>query len=400
MFHLYRRHLKRCEHRSCHRNVCKVAKDRADGKPAKCNCRCPVWADGVWEGIEIRKSLNENTWPAAEQALERLKKHFGRPPEQPEDEPTTIEKAQKEFLAEAEARRLKKSTVDRHRILFRQLLAFAASRGIRYLPELDTQTLRGFRASWKDGDLAGLKKLERLRSFFRFARENGWVTDNPAQAIKNPKVSLRPTLPFSQEEMIRILGAATQKIEEARADRRDKNRRMRVLVLLLRYTGLRISDAVGCSTERLKGGKIWLYTQKTGQHVYVPLPEFVVKELENVPRLSERYWFWAGQGTIETSRKKWSESLSTLFKDAKVKDGHAHRFRDTFAVELLLNGTPIENVQAFLGHASVRITERHYAPWVRARQERAEADVKRSWERDPIVLFEAKGTPEVRGKTQ
>ena len=93
--------------------------------------------------------------------------------------------------------------------------------------------------------------------------------------------------------------------------------------------------------------------------VYCPLPEFVAKELENVPRLSERYWFWAGRGTLETSRKKWTESLVALFKDAKVKDGHAHRFRDTFAVELLLNGTSIETMQAFLGHASVRVAERH-----------------------------------------
>src|SRR5882672_290495 len=32
--------------------------------------------------------------------------------------------------------------------------------------------------------------------------------------------------------------------------------------------------------------------------------------------------------------------------------------------------------------------------WVRARQERAEADVKRRWERDPLVLLETKGTLE------
>jgi integrase len=101
---------------------------------------------------------------------------------------------------------------------------------------------------------------------------------------------------------------------------------------------------------------------------------------------------------VETARKKWSEALAALFKDAKVTDGHAHRFRDTFAVELLLDGTPIENVQAFLGHASVRVTERHYAPWVRARKERAEADVKRSWDRDPLVLMETKGTSGVHGQ--
>src|SRR5882724_6909566 len=59
---------------------------------------------------------------------------------------------------------------------------------------------------------------------------------------------------------------------------------------------------------------------------------------------------------------------------------HAHRFRDTFAVELLLAGVPIERVSILLGHQSVRITEMHYALWVRARQEQLEADVRRTWQ--------------------
>src|SRR5271167_530941 len=58
----------------------------------------------------------------------------------------------------------------------------------------------------------------------------------------------------------------------------------------------------------------------------------------------------------------------------------AHRFRDTFSVELLLAGVPIERVAILLGHQSVRITEKHYAPWVRARQEQLEADVRRTWQ--------------------
>jgi integrase len=112
-------------------------------------------------------------------------------------------------------------------------------------------------------------------------------------------------------------------------------------------------------------------------------------------RGSRNNWFWNGVGSLETARKKWSDRLWSVFEYAKVDNGHAHRFRDTFAVELLLTGTPIENVSAFLGHASIRVTEKHYAPWVRSRQERAEADVLRSWERDPVVLMETKGTPEV-----
>lgn len=40
----------------------------------------------------------------------------------------------------------------------------------------------------------------------------------------------------------------------------------------------------------------------------------------------------------------------------------SHRFRDAFAVELLLAGGPIERVSILLGHQSVRVTERHYHP--------------------------------------
>lgn len=41
-----------------------------------------------------------------------------------------------------------------------------------------------------------------------------------------------------------------------------------------------------------------------------------------------------------------------------------------------------------LGHSSVRITEKHHSPRVRERQVQAEADVRRSWARDPLVLME------------
>jgi len=68
-----------------------------------------------------------------------------------------------------------------------------------------------------------------------------------------------------------------------------------------------------------------------------------------------------------------------------VPDAHAHRFRDTFAVELLLSGVPLERVSVLLGHSSVKITERHYAPWVLERQEQMEEDVRRAWKVDPLL---------------
>jgi integrase/recombinase XerD len=53
--------------------------------------------------------------------------------------------------------------------------------------------------------------------------------------------------------------------------------------------------------------------------------------------------------------------------------------RDTFAVEMLLAGVPIDQVSMLLGHASVKITEKLYSPWVKARQDQLAASVRNAW---------------------
>lgn len=128
------------------------------------------------------------------------------------------------------------------------------------------------------------------------------------------------------------------------------------------------------------------------------LPDFLVRELEAAPKSSEGHFFWTGKSKLHSAIGKWQRRLQTMFALAEVQGGHAHRFRDTFAVELLLVGVPLERVSVLLGHQSVRITERHYSPWVRSRQEQLEQDLQRAWSQDPVALMQTKGRPEVHEK--
>lgn len=121
--------------------------------------------------------------------------------------------------------------------------------------------------------------------------------------------------------------------------------------------------------------------QKTGVPVFVPLPPYVVAALAETPNVHPSYFYWSGNGLPKTTVADWQRSLRKLFEIASVKGGHAHRFRDTFAVELLLAGVPIDQVSIILGHSSVKVTEKSYSPWVRARQDQLEAAVVRTWER-------------------
>jgi integrase len=71
----------------------------------------------------------------------------------------------------------------------------------------------------------------------------------------------RPTLPFTHEEIIGILEACDSYWKGNGLAGQPNARRLRPLVLLLRYCGMRIGDAVSCPVARLKGNKLMLYTQ-------------------------------------------------------------------------------------------------------------------------------------------
>jgi integrase/recombinase XerD len=75
----------------------------------------------------------------------------------------------------------------------------------------------------------------------------------------------------------------------------------------------------------------------------------------------------------------YQRAFKKLYELAKIENGHAHRWRDTFAVELLLKRVPIADVSVLLGHQSVKITEKHYSPWVIARQEQLEDTVRKTF---------------------
>jgi integrase len=106
------------------------------------------------------------------------------------------------------------------------------------------------------------------------------------------------------------------------------------------------------------------------RHRYHPLRHTLrgaaVAALEKLNTDSE-YWFTSGKAR-PPERAKWSRYLDTVFELAIVKDAHSHRFRDS----LLENGVSIENVSVLLGHSFVRITERHYKPWVKTLQKKLE----------------------------
>src|SRR2546427_12441241 len=99
MLTAYRRHTKNCGHRD-------------DGRKYR-RCRCPIWVDGFLNGVEVRRSLAHRDWEKAQQQIRGWEVEGITATEPQRD--LGVECACGEFLADAEARRLRESTLKKYR---------------------------------------------------------------------------------------------------------------------------------------------------------------------------------------------------------------------------------------------------------------------------------------------
>jgi integrase/recombinase XerD len=348
---LWRRHLARCKYRSRRHK----------------HCSCPIWAEGRVHNQKIRKSLDLTNWEAAI----RLTREWEISSPQ---ETSLVRDVCDRFLDDARTRNLREPTLRKYEHMGEELKKYLGDRTLR---SISTSDLRIRQQGWKVAPITARKRLERLKTFFRFCMDSRWIQQNPARALKPPLMKDRPTLPFDSRDIEKIEWAIDtyKEVHERCPD--AVLRKLRALILLLRYSGLRIHDAVTLKRSRIVKGRLFLYTQKTNTPVCLPLPDSVIHALQEADDGNDHY-FWSGLGKPKSAITQWQERLKNVFEIAGI-GGHAHRFRDTFAVNLLLKGIPLESVAVLLGHSSVKTTEKHYAPWVKARQEQLESSIKKIW---------------------
>jgi site-specific recombinase XerD len=342
-------------------------------------CGCPVAVEGSLGGEKIRKTLDLTSWEAAENLIREWTKagKIGGGVVKP----MTINEAVSLYLAEAESRNLAEETMRLYkRFIGRQLPAWCSGKGFRYVLQLTFVELVDFKSSWKMKAVTAAKRLEMLKSFMRFCVSAGWMEKDPSQRLKAPEADSPERQPFTRAEMDAILETCDAYSHNGDHGH-NRPARIKAFVLLLRYSGLRIQDAACLEASKLgTDDELELKTMKEGVPVFIPLPPHVARALREQAKLNAnpRYFFWTGNGKRLSAVSSWERTLRTLFTAAKVPNGIAHRFRHTLVYELLTNGSPMEDVAAILGH-SVKVCEKHYAHWGKARQVRLSERVRATW---------------------
>ena len=366
-----------------HSPGCRYAGDEFE---KRCHCRKHLrWSQ---DRKQQRVSAHTRSWAEAENKKRELEDQLaGRVPEaKAEEAQRTVQASINVFLKDKEVQGVTASVMGKYKRELDRLREYCEANRVFMLQGVTRELLIGFCATWPDvypSSYTRSKVRERVRSFLRYCYESQWLPRIPT--LPKIKIEEPPTLPLSEAEYKRLLAAITSTVTEA------MHAKVHALIQLMRFSGLAIRDALTLKRAELQHDKaknlyrVVTARQKTGTHVSVPIPPDVAKELLTVFDGNPEYVFWSGEGEEESITKSWSKLyLAPLFKAAKLSSNgypKSHRLRDTFAVDLLEKGVPLEEVSKLLGHESIKTTERHYAKWVKGRQDRLDNLVTATWEK-------------------
>lgn len=202
------------------------------------------------------------------------------------------------------------------------------------------------------------RRLSALRGLFRFAVAEGIVPESPLADLKQPKQRRRLPSTLSEKDVVRLLGAT---------DRTGTPLRDRALLETLYGSGLRVSEALGLTLDRVHLDDAALRVVGKGDKERVvplggPAKRALARYLEHErPRLLRRgprhEVFLSPRGN-RLSRQAIFALVRRLAEAAGLETAPSpHGLRHAFATHLVERGADLRAVQSLLGHASISTTE-------------------------------------------
>jgi len=269
------------------------------------------------------------------------------------DKVITLKDASNKFIDYLKSQKRASATILAYGNDIAQLVKFIGEKSVTSLSDVNSSLLDDFKASLeKNGYIAKSvsRKINSIKTFFRFLKTEGYIDSDPAAAVTHPKYEVKPPRILSKLEY------------RALRDACRSDARISAIVELMLQTGIRIGEVANLNLDDIKEAEIHIKPFESHEERNIPLNKAAKKALDRYlaerPKVKEKAIFVTKTGRPFLIRNIRS-SIERYFEIAGIKDAKVNDLRHTWVFHHLAAGTPLVVISKLAGHKRLSTTEKY-----------------------------------------
>lgn len=275
--------------------------------------------------------------------------------------PSLLEK----FVAHIKSQGKSQFTVIAYKKDLEQFIGFLTTREKNDIREVKKEDIEGFVNKLLTDNYtkkSASRKLNSIRTFFRYLKNEGIIEQNPSLDISHPKYTQTPPRILSKLEY------------RALRDFAKEDSRTYALVEILLQTGVKIGELAELYVEDVKDDAVHIRSYGKNHERDVPLNKAAKKAVDDYIKVRnhvpDNHLFVTRTGKPLLIRNI-RQIIDRCFREVGIEKATVNDMRNTFIAHQLVNGASLEYIAKIVGHRRLSSTER-FLNLVREETERKE----------------------------
>lgn len=261
--------------------------------------------------------------------------------------------AREEFIKYLQEKKSAHATILAYSKDVEQLIVFLSDLGKKSFAEIEKADLEAFLKKLAADNYTPKsisRKINSIKTFYRFLKAQNKITVNPATEITHPKYEVKPPRILSKMEYRALRDACRSDI------------RTYAIVELFLQTGIKISELANLKLEDIKGQELVIRPYENHPERIIPLNKAAKAALEKWlaqrPKSDNQALFITKTGKPLLIRNI-RTTIDRYFKLAGIENAKVNDLRNTFIAHHLSAGTPLTVISKLVGHKRLATTEKY-----------------------------------------
>lgn len=232
-----------------------------------------------------------------------------------------------------------------------------------HLADVTTQDLRNYLTYYQSLNNASNASLDNIRrvlnGFFNTINNEGFIPTNPMSRIKHIKQEKKLKKPFTNFEIEKMRGALQNQRKWKKTIPEYEIVRNKAIFELLLSSGIRVRELVSLNKRDIDLNTRTFTVMGKGskeRECYCSVKaEYYLRQMLNTEKAKRNEPLFLGRRDTRICVGGVENMIRNLGNHVGVK-AHPHKFRRTFATNLINKGVPVEHVKEMLGHTNLDTT--------------------------------------------